>query len=65
MSAIPYVADTLDADEPLFTLKEVAARLRVPVSKVQQYLRDGELIAVKRDGEIKVPVIFSARRGRW
>ncbi|MGV7423204.1 Rv2175c family DNA-binding protein, partial [Mycobacterium kansasii] len=35
MSAIPYVADTLDADEPLFTLKEVAARLRVPVSKVQ------------------------------
>ncbi|MUM18645.1 helix-turn-helix domain-containing protein [Mycobacterium sp. CBMA271] len=58
MSSIPFVADTLDVDEPLFTLKEVAARLRLPVNKVQQYLRDGELIAVKRDGEIKVPVIF-------
>ena len=63
MSAIPYVAATLDADEPLFSLKEVAVRLRVTVSKVQQYLRDGELIAVRRDGEIKVPVIFFSPEG--
>lgn len=63
MSAIPFVADTLDADEPLFTLKEVAARLRVSVTKVQQYLRDGELIAVKRDGEIKIPVLFLSPDG--
>ncbi|TDZ79778.1 DNA-binding protein [Mycobacteroides salmoniphilum] len=63
MSAIPYVADTLDADEPLFSLKEVAGRLRVTVSKVQQYLRDGELIAVRRNGEIKVPVIFFSPEG--
>ncbi|MBA0048416.1 helix-turn-helix domain-containing protein [Mycobacterium sp. NPDC050853] len=63
MSAIPFVADTLDADEPMFTLKQAAARLRVPVNKIQQSLRDGELIAVKRDREIMVPVIFFSSDG--
>lgn len=63
MSRVPFVPDTLDPNEPLFTLPEVAARLRVPVSKVQQYLRDGELIGVKRDGEIRVPVIFFSPQG--
>lgn len=63
MSSIPFVPDTLDPDEPTLTLKQAADRLRLPVTKVHQQLRDGELIAVKRDGQIVVPAIFFSPSG--
>lgn len=37
------------------TLPDIAARLNVPVSKVHQMIRDGALLAVRRDGELCVP----------
>jgi hypothetical protein len=43
-------------------LPEVAERLEVPVTKVHQMIRDGALIAVRRDGVLHVPVELLAGR---
>jgi hypothetical protein len=37
------------------TLPDVAERLEVPVTKVHQLIREGALIAVRRDGVLQVP----------
>ena len=37
---------------------EVAARLAVPVSRVHQYVRDGQLLGVRREGAVAVPEAF-------
>jgi hypothetical protein len=43
-------------------LPDVAQRLEVPVAKVHQMIRDGALIAVRRDGEFFVPAELVAGR---
>lgn len=48
--------------ESWLTLPEVAARLELPVAKVHQMIRDGALLAVRRDGEPRVPVELVANR---
>lgn len=42
----------------VLTLREVAARFGRPVSRIQQALRDYQLIAVRRRGELLVPAVF-------
>ena len=42
----------------VLTLRQVADRFGRPVSRVQQALRDGDLIAVRRKGELLVPALF-------
>lgn len=37
---------------------EVAVQLGVPVSRVQQLVRDGHLLAVKRAGKLEIPADF-------
>jgi len=37
---------------------DVAARLSVPVSRVHQYIRDGQLLGVRRAGAMAVPDAF-------
>ncbi len=37
------------------TLPEVAQRLEVPVNKIHQMIHDGALLAVRRDGVLRVP----------
>jgi excisionase family DNA binding protein len=37
---------------------EVAAQLKVPVSRVHQMVRDGHLLSVKRGGEVVIPAEF-------
>jgi len=37
---------------------EVATRLSVPVSRVHQFVRDGQLLAVRREGTMVVPADF-------
>jgi hypothetical protein len=44
------------------TLPDVAQRLEVPVTKVHQMIRDGALIAVRRDGVLQVPAELIAGR---
>jgi hypothetical protein len=45
------------ADQPAhwLTLPEVAERLDVSISRVHQMIRDGDLLAVRRDGVRRVP----------
>jgi hypothetical protein len=58
MSSIPAAEDVLDPDEAVYDLPAVASMLGVPVTKVHQHLREGHLIAVRRDGVVVVPTIF-------
>jgi len=44
------------------TLPDVAERLELPVTKVHQLIRDGALIAVRRDGVLQVPEELVAGR---
>lgn len=45
-------------DEPVYNLPTVAELLRIPVTKVHQQLRDGQLIAVRRKGIPVIPTAF-------
>jgi len=58
------VSDTTPAPGPArwLTLAEVAERLDVPVSKVHRMIREGALLAVRRDGEAMVPAELVANR---
>lgn len=58
VSAIPYTDDVLDPSVSLLQLPDVAKVLGLVVTKVHQMLRDGELIAVRRDGIVAVPEAF-------
>src|SRR6201993_1809699 len=63
MSSIPAGDDVLDPDEPTYDLPRVAELLGVPVSKVQQQLREGHLVAVRRAGGVVVPQVFFTKSG--
>ncbi|HEX2356014.1 MAG TPA: Rv2175c family DNA-binding protein [Micromonosporaceae bacterium] len=52
------VTDSVD----WLTLPEVAERLELPVNKVHQMLRDRALLAVRRDGVLRVPAELVANR---
>jgi hypothetical protein len=58
VSAIPAAEDVLDADVPVIGIAEVAGRLGLSESKVRQLLRDGHLLAVRREREVVVPEEF-------
>jgi len=61
VSSIPAVEDVLDPDEPVYDLPAVAELLHVPVTRVHQHLRDGGLIAVRRNAIPVIPQIFFNR----
>jgi Rv2175c C-terminal domain of unknown function len=63
MSSVPAGDDVLDPDEPTFDLPRVAELLHVSVSKVQQQLREGHLVAVRREGGLVVPQVFFTSSG--
>ncbi len=58
VSSIPAGDDVLNPDEPVYDLPTVAGLLRIPVTKVHQQLRDGQLLAVRRGGVPMIPQIF-------
>jgi hypothetical protein len=58
VSSIPAVDDVLDPDEPVYDLPTVAELLGVPVTKVHRQLREGLLVAVRRNGIPVVPRAF-------
>jgi hypothetical protein len=58
VSSIPAADDVLDPGEAVYDLPAVADLLGIPVTKVHQQLREGHLIAVRRDGVLVVPKIF-------
>lgn len=63
VSAIPYTDDVLDPSVSLLQLPDVAKVLGLVVTRVHQMLRDGELIAIRRDGIISVPEDFFSDDG--
>jgi len=60
VSDVPAVLDVLDPAIPVLPLPEVAERLGQPVSRVYQLLREGQLLAVRRDRVPVVPAEFLA-----
>jgi hypothetical protein len=58
VSPIPSAEDTLDPGVEVLQLPDVAARLDLPVTRVQQLLRDGQLLAIRRGGAFAVPAVF-------
>ncbi|NLD85798.1 MAG: helix-turn-helix domain-containing protein [Actinomycetales bacterium] len=58
VSKFPHCDDVLPADIPTVNLPEVSDRLGIPVTRVHDLLRDGALIAIKRDGVVVVPEVF-------
>ncbi|MGI9124451.1 MAG: Rv2175c family DNA-binding protein [Mycobacterium sp.] len=64
MSSIPAGKDVLDAQEPVYDLPTVSELLRIPVTKIHQYLREGQLMAVRRNGIPVVPQVFFSESGQ-
>lgn len=58
MSDIPIAVDVLDLDIVVLPLPDVAQRLGLPVTRVHQMLRDGQLLGVRRHGVAVVPAEF-------
>jgi hypothetical protein len=58
MSSIPTADDVLDPDEAVYDLPAVAQLMGIAVTKVHQHLREGHLVAVRRDGAVVVPTAF-------
>lgn len=52
--------DVLAADVEVLPLGDVAARLGLPVTRVHQLIRDGQLLALRREGGKVVPAAFLA-----
>ncbi|WP_460405570.1 Rv2175c family DNA-binding protein [Actinophytocola sediminis] len=63
MSATPFADDVLDPQVEVLVLPDVAERLGLSVTKVRQALRDGQLVAVRRDGVLAVPAVFLTDEG--
>jgi len=64
VSSIPSADDVLDPGEDVYDLPFVADLLGIPVTKVHQQLREGHLIAVRREGTVVVPKVFFDENGR-
>jgi hypothetical protein len=64
MSSVPAGEDVLNPDEPVYELPRVAELLGIPVTRVHQHLRDGHLLAIRRDGAVAVPQAFFAETGQ-
>lgn len=63
MSETPSASTELPvAPSAWLTLPDVAERLDVPITKVHQMIRDGALLAVRRDGVLCIPAELIAGR---
>ncbi|QGU07821.1 DNA-binding protein [Corynebacterium occultum] len=60
LHSVPH--DILPADEKLLNLPEVAELLDVPVTRVNDLLNAGKLLAVVRDGVRHVPLSFFIKK---
>jgi hypothetical protein len=63
VGAIPFADDVLDAEVGVIGLEDAADKLGITSSKLRQLLRDGQLIAIRRGGELVLPVDFIADDG--
>src|SRR5262249_19360205 len=54
----PIASDVLDPDVAALPLPDVAQRLGLPVTRVHQMLRDGQILGMRRQGVVVVPAEF-------
>ncbi|MCG5432716.1 DNA-binding protein [Mycobacterium sp. MYCO198283] len=64
MSSVPAAEDVLAPDEPVHDLPTVAELLGIPVTRVHQQLKDGQLVAIRRGGILVVPQVFFTADGQ-
>lgn len=62
MEQCAAVSESLPAavTEETLPVSDVAARLSIPVSRVVQLVRDGQLLSLRHGGEVVVPAAFLA-----
>lgn len=60
VSDVATATDVLDSDVEVLTLAQVGQLFGLGPSRVHQMLRDGQLLALRRDGEAVVPTVFVA-----
>ena len=60
MASYALVNEVFELSEAVATLPfaEVAQQLSLPVSRIHQLVRDGQLLSVRRGGEVVVPADF-------
>jgi len=58
VSDLPIAPDVLDPEVAALPLPDVATRLGLPVTRVHQMLRDGQLLGLRRHGVTMVPAEF-------
>ncbi len=58
VSKVPHCEDVIPSDVETVNLPEVSERLGIPVTRVHDLLRDGALIAIRREGVVVVPEVF-------
>lgn len=58
VSDLLIAPDVLDPGVVVLPIPDVAQRLRLPVTRVHQMLRDGHLLGVRRQGVVVVPAEF-------
>lgn len=58
VSDLPIAQDVLEPDVAVLPIPDVAQRLGLPVTRVLQMLRDGQLVGVRRQGVVAVPAEF-------
>jgi excisionase family DNA binding protein len=63
VSGIPVAEDVLDTAIAVLPVAEVATVLGTSANKIRQMLRDGQLIAVRRGGDLCIPRDFFVKDG--
>lgn len=58
VSDLAIALDVLDPEVEVLPLPDVAQRLRLPVTRVHQMMRDGQLMGIRRDGVVLIPAEF-------
>ncbi|ANI92146.1 DNA-binding protein [Dietzia timorensis] len=63
VSKVPYTDDVLPSDADILPLPDVAERLGIVVTRVHDLLREGRLLAIRRDGIVYVPALLLSDEG--
>lgn len=63
VTAVPSAPDVLAPDVEVLPLPGVAKRFGVSVTRVHQLIRDGHLLALRREGVLGVPEAFLTETG--
>ncbi|SDK40291.1 hypothetical protein SAMN04487820_107224 [Actinopolyspora mzabensis] len=58
MSSVPSAPDVLSTEVDVVSISAVAERLGYPLTRVHQLIRDGQLVAMRRERELVIPEAF-------